>query len=281
MKKAFIYGAGYYGELVYKKIKHKYKINGFIDLDKKKEGKYLKKKKIYSPDYLTKVNYDYIFIASMWSLEIKKTLVKKKINNEKIVVFPISEIQKKIKKKKGWKKILKNILEIFKKNKINYYLDHSALLGCIRDKDIYKFGDIDIAVKFEQLNKILILLKASKKFSNIELGKMDIQQKIFGKNFIYQITIDGIIDLQIKKLNKSFRYWIIGSNILMINENFTKNLIDINFKNMTLKIPKNHKFYLRKLYGEKWFKPSDNWTYDDYANITGKIKFKNFRLEKY
>ena len=45
MKKAFIYGAGYYGELVYKKIKHKYNICGFIDSDTKKEGKFLKKKK--------------------------------------------------------------------------------------------------------------------------------------------------------------------------------------------------------------------------------------------
>lgn len=281
MKKAFIYGAGYYGGLVYKKIKHKYNIYGFIDSDKKKEGKFLKKKKIYSPDYLTKVDYDYIFIASMWSLEIKKFLVKKKIKNKKIVVFPISEIQNKIKKKKGWKKNLKNIVEIFKKNKIHYYLDHSSLLGCIRDKDIYKFGDIDIAVKFEQLDKILKLLKSSKKFRNIELGKMDIRQKIFGKNFIYQITVDEIIDLQIKKLSKSFRYWLSGSNILKISENFTKNLIDINFKSMTLKIPKNHKFYLRKLYGEKWFKPAENWTYEDFANISGQIKFKNNKSEKY
>tara|TARA_Y100000768_G_C23987177_1_gene689648 strand:- start:1588 stop:2433 length:846 start_codon:yes stop_codon:yes gene_type:complete len=281
MKKAFIYGAGYYGELVYKKIKNKYNIHGFIDSDTKKEGKFLKKKKIYSPDYLTKIDYDYIFIASMWSLEIKKFLVKKKIKNKKIVVFPISEIQNKIKKKKGWKKNLKNIVEIFKKNKIHYYLDHSSLLGFIRDKDIYKFGDIDIAVKFEQLDRILKLLKSSKKFSNIELGKMDIRQKIFGKNFIYQITVDGIIDLQIKKLSKSFRYWLSGSNILKISENFTKNLIDIDFKSMTLKIPKNHKVYLKKLYGEKWFKPAKNWTYEDFANISGQIKFKNNKSVKY
>ncbi len=109
---------------------------------------------------------------------------------------------------------------------------------------------------------------------------MDIRQKIFGKNFIYQITVDEIIDLQIKKLSKSFRYWLSGSNILKISENFTKNLIDINFKSMTLKIPKNHKFYLRKLYGEKWFKPAENWTYEDFANISGQIKFKNNKSEK-
>ena len=217
----------------------------------------------------------------MWSLEIKKFLVKKRIKNKKIIVFPISEIQNKIKKKKGWKKNLKNIVEIFKKNKIHYYLDHSSLLGCIRDKDIYKFGDIDIAVKFEQLDKILKLLKSSKKFNNIVLGKMDIRQKIFGKNFIYQITVDEIIDLQIKKLSKSFRYWLSGSNILKISENFTKNLIDVNFQSMTLKIPKNHKSYLRKLYGEKWFKPAENWTYEDFANISGQIKFKNNKSEKY
>ena len=40
MKKIFIYGAGYYGEMVFENIKHKYKILGFIDSDKRKNSKF-------------------------------------------------------------------------------------------------------------------------------------------------------------------------------------------------------------------------------------------------
>ena len=43
-------------------------------------------------------------------------------------------------------------------------------------------------------------------------------KKNFGKKFIYQITIDNIIDLQVKKLVKNYYYWIIGSNILRIKK---------------------------------------------------------------
>ena len=115
MKKIFIYGAGYYGEMVFENIKHKYKILGFIDSDKKKNSKFLKKKKIYSPRHLDKTNYDFIIIASMWSIEIKKFLISKSLSKKKIIIFPISEIHKTQKKKYGWEKIFKNILKIFKK----------------------------------------------------------------------------------------------------------------------------------------------------------------------
>lgn len=281
MKKIFIYGAGYYGEMVFENIKHKYKILGFIDSDKRKNSKFLKKKKIYSPRYLDNKSYDLIIIASMWSIEIKKFLISKSVSKKKILIFPISEIHKTQKKKHGWEKIFKNILKIFKENKINYYLDHSGLLGFIRQKDVYQFGDIDIAIKFEQLKKILNLLKMSKKFKKIELGKIDINKKLFGKNFIFQVTVDDIVDLQVKVLSNNFRYWIIGSNILRAQDNFTKNRTDVNFKNIEFKIPKNFKLYLKTLYGSNWSVPSKNWTYNDYANIYRRIKFKNFKIEKY
>ena len=281
MKKIFIYGAGYFGEMVFENIKHKYKILGFIDSDKKKHSKFLKKKKIYSPQYLDNTTYDFIIIASMWSIEIKKFLISNRVIENKIIIFPISEIHKTQKKKNGWENIFQNIVKIFKKNKINYYLDHSGLLGFIRQKDVYQYGDIDIAIKFEQLNKILNLLKMSKKFKIIELGKIDINKRLFGKNFIFQVTVDDIVDLQVKVLNNNFRYWIIGSNILRVQDNFTKNRTEVNFKNIKFKIPKNFKLYLKTLYGSNWFVPSKNWTYNDYANIYSRIKFKNFKLERY
>ena len=63
-------------------------------------------------------------------------------------------------------------------------------------------------------------LKSSKKFSKIELGIIDVDKEKFGKKFIYQITIDNALDLQVKKLIKNYYYWIIGSNILRISKKY-------------------------------------------------------------
>ena len=280
MKKIFIYGAGYYGEQVLKKVEKKFQIIGFIDSDKKKINKKFKKFKIYNPIDIKNKNFDYIYIASMWSTEIYKSLLKKNVNKKKIYIYPISKINKNMKKKKNWSKIFKDLINLFNSNYINYYLDHSSLLGITRENDIYKYGDIDLGVNFAQLPKILHILKSSKKFNKIELGIIDIKNKKFGNNFIFQITINDIIDLQIKKLINKNYLWIIGSNILKIHQNNLVKKKIISFKKIKIKIPFYYKKYLKNLYGNNWKIPASNWTYDDYTNIYEKIKFKNFRIKR-
>ena len=70
------------------------------------------------------------------------------------------------------------------------------------------------------MKKILKILKSSKKFNKIELGIIDIDKENFGKKFVFQITIDNALDLQVKKLIKNYYYWIIGSNILRISKKY-------------------------------------------------------------
>ena len=52
----------------------------------------IKKLKIFSPEILKKVNYDQVYIASMWSQDIFKNLLKNKIFNE----FYLFKSQKKL-----------------------------------------------------------------------------------------------------------------------------------------------------------------------------------------
>ena len=280
MKKIFIYGAGYYGEQVLNKTKKGFKILGFIDSDKKKINNNLKKFKIYAPEVLNKVSYDYIYIASMWSSEIYNFLIKKKISKKKIFIYPISKIHEHNIKNKNLFKKFSHLINLFSVNKINYYLDHSSLLSIVRDKDLLKSYDIDLAIDFNDLKKILKILKSSKKFSKIELGIIDVDKEKFGKKFIYQITIDNALDLQVKKLIKNYYYWIIGSNILRISKKYVYKKQIIIYKKTKIKIPFHFKKYLKSLYGENWTKPSLNWTYDDYTNIYSKIKFTNFKVKK-
>ena len=277
MKKIFIYGAGYFGEEVYENVKNKYKVLGFIDSDKKKIKKKIKKKNIYSPSILKKTNFDKVLIASMWSEDIRKKLESSfKISKSKLHVFPISKIHKLSKKKRGWLIKSKKLIRLFNNNKISYYLDHSSLLGFKRKRDIYNFNDIDLAINYKQLKKIKNILKNSK-FKKIEYGIIDIDKKFLGKKFNFQLTIDDIIDLQVKKRINNYYYWVIGSNILRSKTNLLDVYKTVTYKKIKINIPLKFKKYLSNLYGKNWIKPQKNWTYDDYCNIYSKIKFKNFR----
>ena len=276
MKNIFIYGAGNYGTEVYKKIKNKFNVLGFLDSDKKKYKKYKFKKKIFSPEVLKKKKFDKIYIASMWSNDIFNELITRKIPKKKIYKYPIARIHKNRNKKKNWEVLFNNLIILFEKNNIHYHLDHSSLLGKIRDNDVYA-SDIDIAVDYKQLFLIQKTLKNSSKFHKIEYGRIDIKDKKFGKQFLYQLTIDKLIDLQVKKQVGKKYYWIIGSKILYCEAKFFKKIKKINFKKIKLNIPYFYKKYLNNLYGATWKIPKTDWSYEDYNNIYSEVKYLNFK----
>jgi len=280
MKKIFIYGSGYYGSQVFKKIKKKFQIVGFIDSDKRKINKKKHGKKIYPIEILKKKTFFKIFIASMWSSDIYNSLISKKIPKNKIYIYPASLVNKNQKKKVNWHVILKELIKIFDYNKIHYHLDHSSLLGLIRDGNVYD-SDIDIAVNIDQLSLIKKILIKSKKINKIDYGIIDVEKKGFGKKFLYQLKLNNLIDLHIKKKIKKKYFWIVGSNILNCEEKFFSITKKIKFKNLNLKIPFFHKKYLINLYGKSWVKPQLNWTHNDYENIFCKIKFKNFKKKTF
>ncbi len=279
MKKIFIYGTGYYGLEVYRNVKNKFNVIGFLDSDKKKINKKKINKKIYSLEILKRKNFDKVFIASMWSSDIYKKLILNKIPKTKIYVFPISSVHRNKKRKKKWFSTFKELINIFNKNKICYHLDHSSLLGLVRDKDIYS-SDIDIAIKYSQLKLIKKLLVKSRKFKKIEYGLIDVNKMGFGKQFTYQLTVDKFIDLQVKKKIKQNYFWLIGSNILKCNQKYFINTKNVKFKNILINVPVSFKNYLANLYGKLWKKPQSNWTYDNYNNIHSKIRFANYKRKR-
>jgi hypothetical protein len=278
MKKIFIFGTGIFGEKAYLILKKKYRIVGFLsNFATTKDKKKIKGIKIFNPSALKDFKFDKIYIASMWSFEIKNQLIKKcKINKSKIFIFSVSLIHNKS-KKKLWLNKFKTLIKILNINNIPYYLDHSSLLGLIRDNDIYCLGDIDLSIDFKNLQKVTKILLKSKIFKKIEIGTIDTQNNLLGDNYNFQITIDDFIDLMAKKKLKDFYYWIVGSSILRIKVCDIKNKTIIRYKSICIKIPKNYNLYLSNLYGKDWKNKNDNWTYDDYKNIFKKIKFNNFK----
>ena len=73
MKKAVIWGAGYFFEINKEEIFNQYKILAIIDTDIKKIGTVIKGIVVQSPDIINKIEYDVLIIA----------ILNEKISNEK------------------------------------------------------------------------------------------------------------------------------------------------------------------------------------------------------
>lgn len=97
--KVLIYGVGLAGRQVYKEIKNKVQVIGFLDSDPDKKGRVITDGLLClgGPDCLSKVDFDQIQITSLFFREIKKALLETQIPEEKITVNlpeePISEIR--------------------------------------------------------------------------------------------------------------------------------------------------------------------------------------------
>ena len=97
--KVLIYGVGLAGRQVYKEMKNKVQVIGFLDSDPDKKGRVITDGLLClgGPDCLSEVDFDQIQITSLFFREIKKALLESQIPEEKITVNlpeePISEIR--------------------------------------------------------------------------------------------------------------------------------------------------------------------------------------------
>jgi CDP-glycerol glycerophosphotransferase (TagB/SpsB family) len=76
MKNIVLFGAGTGGHRAYKALKSKYRIVAFIDNDRKKHGQSIKGVTIQSPASLGTLEFDFIYIASMYFASIHAQLTQ-------------------------------------------------------------------------------------------------------------------------------------------------------------------------------------------------------------
>lgn len=83
--KVLIYGVGLAGRQVYKEMKNKVQVIGFLDSDPDKKGRVITDGLLClgGPDCLSEVDFDQIQITSLFFREIKKALLESQIPEEK------------------------------------------------------------------------------------------------------------------------------------------------------------------------------------------------------
>lgn len=272
MNRIIIFGAGYHGRMAYRKIREmnkKIKIT-FIDNNKKKSKIFLKE--IHNPKILNKINYNLIILCGRFIKEQKAQLYRMGIKN-KIVIWGRKELKPQNKilsvRLKKYISIIKILITIFKKNKIDYWADYSGLLAIARNQNIAEMSDFDISFNSEDANKIIYLLK--NKVPKMEVNfsfYSKIKKKkfphiiIFGKcnfNKMEPPRIDFIPRVFYNSKNEELKY----KKNKTLNNNFWNGYENLKYKDLKIRTPLKYKNYLKKLYGNKWLIEKNLWEHKE------------------
>lgn len=255
-KKVVIYGCGFHGRAVFRKcaqLKNKFEIVAWIDNDKKKINKSLFNKKIYLPNKLRKIKFDSIIISGR-EIDLKIKQIKKIVTNTKFLFWGNKEIKpskkKILKRDKSLKIILKYVLSVLEREKINYWIDSSALLTIFRKDNLSIRSDFDISIEKKYMGKIRKLFKSNKffYFHQLKIYKSKIKLFFTSKNDI-RLYEPAVVDLCFQDFSKKkyiFNYLNPKKKFL---KKFFKKFKYIKYQNLNFKIPFESEKYLKSLYG--------------------------------
>ena len=261
MKKNYslIFGCGYYGRAIFRKIKKKNVI--FLD-----NSRYMKKclgKKVILPSDIIKKKllYNKIYLAGRYIdeqiLQLKKLKLYKKIK-----IFKNYEL---VEKKKNLIKREKKILEILKilinnlnKYRVSYWLDRSSLLAIYRSQLLSELSDVDISIDIIDFGKLKKILKTKlpKKIivhnKKILIGKKKLE-KFFLSSSLKSLKKNepALIDFIFRKI-KNNKVYSCGISLKNVPLKMIKQKKHIQYKNINITVPKNSKKYLKFIYGNNW-----------------------------
>ena len=264
-KKIIIFGAGYHGRDALRACKAKknfYDILCFVDNNKKIQNKKILGIKVFSPERIKKIEFDYIILSGRCIKEINLQLEKIKVKKNKIKLWGKKELrisQKLLKRRsKDYDLILKTVIKKLELNKINFWLDLSGLLSLMRGQDFAEMSDVEIAINYNDLKKIIHIFHKGN--INFLYKKRIIYRSKLLKKKIPQVCLFG------KNTKNDYEPAIIEFNILIFKEDIVENVAKQKFfkneiweykifkkyKNLKIPAPSLFKQYLSKLYGKDW-----------------------------
>lgn len=264
-EKIVIYGAGSYGRKAFDRYCNHHHIVAFIDIDINKANQQLFGITVHTPSDLYRLEFDTIYVASSFSDEIVSRLtVQHGIDRERIFIVPVSELhlQAGIPDIRGQ---FNSLITLLNTHGIQYWLDHSSLLGLVRDNDACT-SDADLAIltsSTEQLIKVITDHFPEGVVSTFTYGFDDL---LWRKNDIRQFKFFEALDIHVKIPSGDKIYWLVGPMLLKIESWFYKGFDTLCWQGVNVKAPKRYREYLTALYGD-WETPASVWTYSDYNNI--------------
>ena len=260
IKYNLIFGCGYYGRLVLRKLNLKNVL--FLDNDNK-----IKKclgKKVITPNDLIKKNIliKKIYLAGRYIDEQLLQLKNLKINID-IRIFQNIELKqsknKLIIRENRILGILKILIKELNDKNIKYWLDRSSLLAIKRKQFLSELSDVDISVDINDYRKLQFIIKKICKKKNIYINKKNIllNKKRYNKYYLSSSNKDiqknepALIDFIYRKFEKNFIHSC-GINLKKVPLNLIYPCKIVNYKNIQIYIPAHSEKYLSYIYGKNW-----------------------------
>jgi phosphoenolpyruvate mutase len=262
-----IFGAGSYGANTIENYREEQEILFCTDNDLTKVGQTVSGVIVRSPQLLQSTQFDKVLISSMWSREIQDQLVHElKIDPSKIEIVPIDAVRSTFDQPALAGKFAQ-LVRILEDEGIRYWLDHSSLLGLVRDADLMA-SDIDLAVLDEDVPLIMQSAALQAAFGTHEVFTYTAseQSTYWREGDVKMIKLCGTLDLHVKHRIDGKLLWLVGPFLLAASEHFYDSVELHEWQGLSLRLPKNPENYLEVLYGE-WRQPVSSWTYADYNNI--------------
>ncbi|MFJ7735974.1 LicD family protein [Lysinibacillus sp. NPDC097287] len=272
--KVYIFGASIGGETYYNLERNNIEVIGFLDNDKKKQGKQIDGISISNPEILkdiSKEEYDFVVVTSMYIDSIIEQLLELGISKNQLKFPPKSQL--KINKKpfetaelrEKATNLLCKINEVLKDEKC--FISFGTLLGIVREKQLLSWDDdIDLSIFPKDIDSILVKL-----MSNIKFLSEDFQLKIFKRQYIdnsyANISIhcyhneEDLFHVSLACLNEMEK-GMYTQEVNITPKHFFEGYDELEFRNQIFKAPKQHKKYLEYTYGD-WKVPKKNTSFYD------------------
>jgi len=189
-------------------------------------------------------------------------------------------------------KMFKAVISTLNKYNIEFYIDFGTLIGAMRDKKLIPWDhDIDISLlNKEDYVKIPNVLEEIKKKYGYRIYLNTFEDAIKQYNVSEQkVDFAKLNDYKIAKIRTN-KFWKFGKGYLCIDIFFKyekneklywcafgnsystsskplkEGLVEIDFYNLKVKIPKNYDEYLTNLYGN-WRVPKKDWTQNEHCAL--------------
>ena len=290
MSKIAIFGTGIDGRRLHRILRKRININYFLDLNPKLNKKIFFKIPVYSPnksrDILKKT--EIVYLGGRYMDDQEKYLKSASFKGQIIKTsrWDYSYTKKEIEvREKILCKILKKVLTIFEKHKIEYLIDGSSLLAINRNQKLSEFTDVDIAIKNDnkKIRRMLESIKSKKINLNKEFFFHEKKNRLFKKGSFKQCVLTSncnsykrepvSIEFYSETKSGNYYYRIVSSKVVSkISKKFRKYIKYKFYNNLKLCVPKNSHEYLEFIYGKKWRIKNKNW-----KNQDNKKRFKDIR----
>ena len=172
-------------------------------------------------------------------------------------------------------KNLKDLVDIFKKNKVRFWIDCGTLLG------IYRDSDCDVGVFAEDITPELLndlkdrLTVPSRMFYDTDklLQHLDTDEYVKTKNLKFVLKENGktksfknneiSCDIFFYFPHEDYHMFKYGGReqYIRTKSNYIKKLDSMQFKGINFKIPSSIEKYLEQLYGKEWKTPDPTFDY--------------------